>query len=322
MTPTGGLSDGPAASNGRGRLLTGPRLAAAGLTAVFAWSYWPTIRSLTEFWDRNPDYSGGMFVPLILGYVLWCERKELAQLPVRVCWWGLGLILLAQGVRLYGLYDMYGSLERYSLVLTVAGMLLFIAGLRAAWKVKWVLAFLLLMVPLPGRVHNAVAVPMQTFASKSAVFGLESMGYLVGRDGNVLRLSDKTQVAVAEACSGLRMLTAFIIVAGVLAFVVRRPAWQKAVVLASSLPVAVAANTVRLIITVVLFEHVGSKTAERFFHDFAGACMMPFAVLVLVAELQLLNYASGGPKGATGATATRSNVSLPSRRREAAACPK
>jgi len=261
--------------------------------AVLAWSYWPTLSELFDFWQRNADYSVGELVPLVAAYLLWSDRKVLLSLPRRVCWWGLGVILLAQVIRFYGLYDMYGSLERYSIVLTVAGAVLFVLGFEVAWRLKWVAAFLLLMVPFPGRVHNNIAVPLQSFASSSAVFGLELMGYLVGREGNVLRVSDRTEVAVAEACSGLRMLTAFIVVAATLAFVVHRPKWQKAIVVLSSIPTAIVANSLRLIVTVLLFEYANREVAEKFFHDFAGICMMPFAVVAILAELWFMRFISG-----------------------------
>ena len=60
-------------------------------------------------------------------------------------------------------------------------------------------------------------------------------------------------MAVAEACSGLRMLTAFIIVAAFMAYMVKRPRWQKVFLLPSSIPVAVMCNILRLCATAVLF---------------------------------------------------------------------
>lgn len=280
------------------RWISLPALAVLAWLAMFVWSYWTTLVELVTFWQENPDYSSGQVVPLVAIYVLWKDRQALSKLQRRVYWPGLIVLLAAQAVRLYGLYDMYGSLERYSMLLTLGGSVLFLFGPSVAWRMKWVFAFLLLMVPFPGRIHNGISVPLQTFATTSAVYGLELLGYLVAREGNVLRLNAETVVAVAEACSGLRMLNAFIIVSAILAFVVRRPAWQKAIVILSSIPVAILANTLRLIVTVLLFDLVGDKAAERFFHDFAGLSMMPFAVVVVVVEFQLLRYLSKDTKEA------------------------
>jgi len=102
-------------------------------------------------------------------------------------------------------------------------------------------------------------------------------------------LNETTPIAVAEACSGLRMLMAFVIVAAFVAYMVKRPRAQKAVLLVSSIPVAVACNILRLCVTAVLFVLVGSEVGQKFFHDFAGLVMMPAAALLLFAELWLMN---------------------------------
>jgi exosortase/archaeosortase family protein len=96
-------------------------------------------------------------------------------------------------------------------------------------------------------------------------------------------------MAVAEACSGLRMLTAFVIVAAFIAYIIKRPRWQKAVILMSSIPVAVLCNILRLCVTAMLILLVNTEVAEKFFHDFAGLAMMPTAVLLLFGELWLMN---------------------------------
>jgi exosortase len=264
--------------------------AGIALVGLFVWSYWPTLRDLFAFWQDNQDYSAGQFVPLIVGYMMWSRRRDLARVPVKTSWAGLVLLAMAQAIRFYGIYDLYGSLERLSVVLSIVGIVWFLLGTAFLLRTKWVLVFLLAAVPLPGRIHNAVAVPLQDFATRSAVFGLELLGRLVVREGNVLRIGEQQTVAVAEACSGLRMLNAFVVVCTALSFLIRRPLWKKGFVVLSAIPIAVAANTVRLVATVLLFEYASSETAEKFFHDFAGIVMMPFAVAAVMLELKLLDW--------------------------------
>ena len=148
--------------------------------------------------------------------------------------------------------------------------------------------FLFLMVPLPGRIHNLISGPLQKLATTGAVFCLELIGITVAREGNIIVLNDRVPVAVAEACSGLRMLTAFVVVASVLAYIVNRPRWQKVVLLCSSVVVAIVCNLIRLVVTAGLFLYTSSAAAERFFHDFAGWTMMPLAILLLLGELWIM----------------------------------
>jgi exosortase len=267
------------------------------LLAAITWSYWPIIARLWMFLWTSDDYSAGLLVPPVAAYVVWSRRHALMQTPMQVCWWGLAVLVFSQGVRAFGTLYLYGSLERYSLLVALFGATLLVFGWRIVRQLVWVFAFLLLTIPLPNRIHEQVAVPLQNFAAHSAVFGLDLLGFLVAKEGNTLRLSTETTIAVAEACNGLRMLTAFVIVAGTLALVIQSARWVKAVLMISSVLVAILANSLRLIITAVLFEMVGSDAAEDFFHDFAGLLMMPVAIAILAGELYLLREkCGGGPK--------------------------
>ncbi len=262
---------------------------AALLVSVLLWSYWPTVVDLASDWQRDDDYSVGQLVPLAALYVLWHKRHVLRSCGIAPCWWGAGVIIAAQVGRALGLMFVYDSAQRYSLVLTVAGMVLLVGGREVFRRVGWVLLFLLLMVPLPGRLHNAISGPLQTQATTGAVFLLELLGITVYREGHVIVLNDSVPMAVAEACSGLRMLTAFVIVGSVFALLIERPAWQKIILVISTVPVAIVCNLIRLTVTAELFLAVGSEAAERFFHDFAGWTMMPLAIALLLAELWIMS---------------------------------
>jgi exosortase len=265
-------------------------LGASAITAlVLVGSYWSTIAGLIKEWRLNEDYSVGALVPFVAVWLVWHERKGLAECRVAACWWGIVVILLAQGARLYGLLFMFESAERYSLVLTIIGVVLLVGGREISRRLLWVFLFLLLMVPLPGRVHNMISGPLQSVATAGAVFMLELSGVTLTREGNVILLNENVPLAVAEACSGLRMLTAFVVVSATMAYVVNRPRWQKAVLLFSSVPIAIVCNLIRLFVTAQLYLVASSEMAEKFFHDFAGLTMMPLAVLLLAGELLLMN---------------------------------
>ncbi len=259
------------------------------LGGAILWVYWPVLASLRKEWQTDQNYSVGQLVPFAVLYLLWNDRKRLSGVRCRACWWGIGVIALAQAARLFGLVRLFESAERYALVLTIIGVVLLVTGWEVFWKVRWLLLFLFLMVPLPGRIHNMISGPLQENATAGAVFFLELLGISLTNEGNVIVLNDDVPLAVAEACSGLRMLTAFVVVAFTLAYVVRRPPWQKVALVLSSVPVAIICNTARLVVTALLFLVGSSELANRFFHDFAGFTMMPLAVLMLILELWIMS---------------------------------
>lgn len=264
--------------------------AAAGLLIITAWSYAPTLADLYQEWQENEDYSAGQLVPLVALFLLWARRKQLRECMLRPCWWGgVTVLVFAYLARMSGLLFMFESAQRYSLVFTAAGLVLLVAGGQVLRRVSWTILFLFLMVPLPGRIHNLISGPLQRLATSGSVFVLEVFLPRVGQQGNIVMLNENTPMAVAEACSGLRMLTAFIIVAGFIACMVKRARWEKTVLLLSSIPVAVICNILRIVVTAILMLMVSAEVGRKFFHDFAGIVMMPAAVLLLFGEIWLMD---------------------------------
>ena len=266
----------------------------AVLIALF-WSYWPAISELILVWRRSDEYSSGMLVPFLAAYVIWSRREEICSFSLRpALLWGAGVLLCAQAVRGLGLYWMYQSAERLSLILSIGALVLLMTGWRYLKKLWPVLIFLCLMLPWPNRVQSALALPLQRWATDSAVFCLELAGWEIVQDGNVIHIGGAT-VAVAEACNGLRMITAFFVISGLVVLLVKRAWWTKLILLISSLPIALLCNTLRLAVTSVFFTIIEGEVWEKRFHDWGGYAMMPLALAMVVGELWLLSRLTTPP---------------------------
>ncbi len=271
-----------------------PLLAGSLIFIAFLWSYWPDITNLWNTWQRSDEYSSGLLVPFLSIYILWSRRHDIAKCRIKASLWGLFAFLAAQSIRFFGLFFMYGSAEKLSIVLSIAALVLFLFGWQFFRKVSTVLLFLCLMLPWPNRVQTAVALPLQRWATSSAVFCLEMIGYEVFQEGNIIHIG-KATIAVAEACNGLRMITAFFMISGLVVLLVKRELWQKLLVLVSSLPIALLCNTVRLAITAMAFTVLNGEHWEKIFHDFGGYAMMPLALSMVVLELWLLTTITTAP---------------------------
>ncbi|UCF14270.1 MAG: exosortase [Phycisphaerales bacterium] len=263
------------------------------MTALI-WSYRSGVADLWDTWRRSDEYSSGLLVPFLAIYILWVKRSEIALCPIRPSAWGLLAFAGAQTVRFLGLFLMYGSAERLSIVLSIVALILLLFGWQLLKKVYPILLFLCLMLPWPNSIQNSIGLNLQRYATSSAVFCLEVIGYEIVQDGNVIRIGD-VSVAVLEACNGLRMITAFFVISGLVVLLVNRTWWEKLIVLASSLPIALLCNTIRLAVTAMFFTVLEGENWVDVFHDFGGYAMMPLALAVTVGELWLLNRLTSLP---------------------------
>ncbi|MGB8225463.1 MAG: exosortase, partial [Sedimentisphaerales bacterium] len=264
------------------------RWAVAGfLLVVFVWSYWFNVKDLWNIWQRSDEYSSGLLVPFLAVYVLWTKREQIASCSIKPSLWGLPVFFAAQAINFFGLFFMYISMERFSIVVSISALVLLLFGWQLFRQVFSTLIFLFLMLPLPLSVRSSLVLPLQGWATSSAVFCLEVMGYDVVREGNIIDINGTT-VAVAEACNGLRMVIAFFVVGGFIVLLSKRTWWEKMMIFVSCLPIALLCNTIRLAITSVAFTVLKGEYWEKMFHDFGGYAMMPLAIGIVILEFWLL----------------------------------
>jgi exosortase len=264
-----------------------PYLASGLVLMTFIWSYRSGLADLWSLWWTSDEYSSGLLVPFLALYVLWTRRHSIARCPVRPSLWGLVAFAGAQALRLFGLFFMYNSAERASIVLSLAALVLLLFGWQLFRKVSPILLFLCLMLPWPNLIQYYVGLHLQRWATSSAVFCLEMVGYEVIREGSIIHIG-RTSVEVAYACNGLRMITAFFVISGLVVLLVDRAWWEKLVVLASSLPIALVCNTIRLTVTAIVLANLNGQFWDDLFHDCGGYAMMPLALAAVVGELWLL----------------------------------
>ena len=280
-------------------------LGGAAVLVALLWSYWPTVSDLMQVLPRSLEYSSGVIVPFLAAYVVWSRRDQIGSTPLRpALLWGTAAFLFAQAVRGAGLYLMFQSAERLSLVLTIGALVLLILGWRRLAQLASILVFLCLMLPWPNQVQATVAQPLQQWATRSAVFCLQLAGLDAVRSGNLITIGGTT-VNVAEACNGLRMITAFFVISGLVALLVQRAWWEKLILLISSLPIALFCNTARLAGTAALYTVIKSEAWRDKIHDGEGYAMMPLALAMVVGELWLLSRLTTPPAEVAPAVISR-----------------
>lgn len=259
----------------------------AGLAGLFAVLYGGILADLVKQWWTDPNYSHGFLVPLAAAYFGWRMRDRLARLPRRPTQWGLALLLVSQGVLLVGVLGAEFFLQRSSLLLLLAGGILFLFGWGHLRALAFPLALLLLAIPLPAIVFNAVAFPLQLTASSWAEGFLHACQVPVFREGNILVLTHLT-LSVTEACSGIRSLVSLFTLALVVAYFLPFSFWLRGVLVVSALPITLLTNSLRVSGTGLLGEYWGESAARGFFHTFSGWLVFLLALGLLFSESVIL----------------------------------
>lgn len=262
--------------------------AAILVVAALVCTYAGVFSSLVRQWASDDNYSHGFLIVPIALYCAWERRDLLRRTERRPHPAGLVIVLLSLVVFAMGVLAAELFLTRISLVGVIAGAMLFVWGAGHVRVLAFPLALLPLMVPLPTIVFNRIALPLQLIASRVGETTIAALGIPVLRDGNILELPTMT-LAVAEACSGIRSLISLVTLAIVLAHFTGRSGWGKAVVVASAVPIAIAANAARVAGTGVMAHWVGRSAAEGFFHGFSGWLLFVTAFGALVGVQALVN---------------------------------
>jgi exosortase len=246
------------------------------------WLYWPTITHLVGQWWHDPNFSHGFFVPLFSGFVLWQERDRLVRLTPRPSWFGLAVLFVAICLLIVGQLGAELFLARFSLVVLLAGFVILFQGWTMFRAVFFPWAFLLLMIPIPAIVFNQITFPLQLLASRVAARTLPLLGVPILREGNVINLPSMA-LEVAEACSGIRSLMSLVTLAIIYGYLTEKRIWVRWLLAAASVPIAVVANSVRIIGTGLLVQYWDAEKAEGYFHASWGWIIFVISLLLLYA---------------------------------------
>jgi len=255
-----------------------------GATAV---AFLPIFRGWTREWVVDPNYSQGFLIPLISIFLAArALRRAEAPLESRGEFSAIGVVLVALGLLSY-VFGTAGSeafTTRTGFVLAWLGAVWWIAGPGLGRPLTVPTLFLMFSIPVPAVLYYNIAVPLQTFAAAAATFVLRGAGVPVARDGNTLLLPG-TALEVADACSGIRSLTVLLALGALWAYLERGRTLRRALLFASTLPLAVLGNAARVSVTVLGVYLFGPWFAEGAVHEATGLVVF----LVTLGGLLLLS---------------------------------
>ena len=271
---------------------TWPQVVGAAFAAlVLAVIFQDTFGMLRAKWHLE-EYSHGILIPAIAAYLLWTRRAQFASMPFEGSWAGVGLVAFGLLVFFLGTLAAITTVDAYALVIVIAGCVLAVMG----WKAfRWALvpvALLLLMNPLPQFLYANISSKLQLISSQIGVAFIRLLGISVYLEGNVIDLGSY-KLEVAEACSGLRYLFPLMSVGAIMAYLINGKAWVRAIVFASTIPIAILMNSFRIGVIGVLVDHYGTEQATGFLHFFEGWVVFMICLALLTLETWALVRLTG-----------------------------
>jgi exosortase len=257
---------------------------------LFVYLFQQDIEVIVHKWVTDSAWSHGFLIPLFSLYFLNQYKTQILNLQTKPNY--LGLFFLMCGILFYPLNIVhlhYGYLSPIGMIATLGAVVLFLGGwglIRYTWLP---IAYLVFAVPLPERYYVSLTIPMRQWAATAATSLLNLVNDLhlvkdlqATANGVVIDVIYKGHrldppLDVAEACSGMRLLTAFLALGVAMAYLHYRPAWQRIVLLLSTIPIGIFCNFVRVTVTGFIYIMANPKYAQGVYHDMLGMSMLPLA---------------------------------------------
>ncbi len=246
------------------------------------------VRDWTNF--DNPDSGTGLLLaPLAFWFAYQTGLKEVRKPAI-----ALAVAFLLASIGLRYVSDLAAELftMRVSMLLGAAGVILWFFGLRQllAWWLPFVL--LGLAIPLPELIIAKLTAPLQLVASRIGASLIEWRNIPVLLNGNVIRIPGH-DLFVAEACSGLRSLTALVNLGVLLGAMLLAKPWSRVTLLVLAVPMAILINGFRIFLTAFLVYFVSPEAGSGFMHTTEGWLMFVIAFASLGAVASLLLFIEG-----------------------------
>lgn len=233
-------------------------------------AYLPTLAWMANRWFETESYYGhGILIPFVSLYLVW-QRKEILG-KIKINGNNLGLAIIAAGLFIHiicAALKVY-FISGFSLVFVMYGLVIFFFGKEMAKNLIFPIFFLFAMVPLPLALIGTVTVKMKLFAAQCATVILNHIGFPSIRDGSVIRMPNSF-IAVEAPCSGLRSLISLMTLGLLFAYAMKISYWKKAILFASSIPIALATNIGRIVAISAVNDLYGERVSMGIFHDISG----------------------------------------------------
>ncbi len=252
---------------------------------LFFYVFYREINSIVYSWITDSSWSHGFLIPLFSLYFINQHKKEIINLQTEPNYLGLLFLIISILVYIFNIVSPSGwaYFRSLSIIMGIGAIVLLLGGWQMI-RYTWLpVSFLIFAIPLPGRFYRGITIPMRQLAASIAAALLNIVSEIEATArGVVIDIVYKgnqiePSLDVAEACSGMRLLMAFLALGVAMAYLHYRPAWQRIILLISTIPIAIFCNIIRVTITGFIYVLIDPKYTQGIYHDMLGMAMLPLA---------------------------------------------
>jgi exosortase len=253
-------------------------LAAGTVLMIFVWLFWTFLERQVRFAiEYQADWGHTLVIPFIAGWFVWLNRERILVAPLKPSITGLVIVVL--GVLWFSMASLGPVTFRHHNIMgmgvgaVIFGLVLTFCGWRAMrWMWFPVVYLVVFSQTISDRFLDLVTFQLQGIATVGGEIGLSLIGYDVAREGHTLNIYYNEQVIpinIAEACSGMRMLVAFLALGVAMAYRGLDTWWQRSILVLMAVPTALIVNILR-VITLGVLSTQDSNFAAGDFHSMIG----------------------------------------------------
>lgn len=255
------------------------------IAGLFCFLFRNEIDYVVRRWITDGSWSHGFLIPLFSLYFVNQHKNEILNLRTKPNYLGLFFLICWLLFYFFNIVSPsgYAYFRPISMIGAVGAVVLFLAGWRLI-RYTWLpIAFLIFAVPLPQRYYVRLTMPMRHLAAAVATALLNLVdGIQATASGVVIDVVYRGQrldpaLNVAEACSGMRLLMAFLALGVAMAYLHYRPMWQRIILLGTTIPIAIFCNIVRVAVTGFIYVLIHPVYTQGVYHDVLGLAMLPLA---------------------------------------------
>ncbi len=261
---------------------------------LIAWLYAPVLARLFAVWMHDPLFSHGIFVPAFAALIVWRDRRKLKAIEAAPSLAGLPLVGLARLVRNYTVLKGGLFFSGVSLLLLLAGLVILLYGWEFFHAVLFPWGFLILMIPVPGVIlHKVTFLLVPTL--RLSVFLLQLAGVPLVREGNVVMVHANSDLFGFDAEGGILSLLTPLTVAIIHGYLADNRKWVRAVLACSSVPIAIVADSFRIVVTCLLAYVWGVDVAELFSRYSGWLIFAVSLIMLFILHRLILSIWGGSP---------------------------